>query len=703
MLTAFTNLSSEKTIALLLDEGDLLMNSTSRVQLEAIDTKITNLMNDEVSDRTKARYHNFKGNLAIRYIKYPEALQHFKSALTFAQKSNDSIFELHAYFGLVTTYQDSDQHKKALPYVKNILDFIPTIEQTKRKAEALAIVANFYRAIGNLDSEIQYINKCVSLDENYSPCQLLKGNYKTRTDDLSGGLKILWTILLNDPELKEMTTIYAIQTIIFNYISVSHYEKAEELIELLLQKTQDIGQRMTANFIALKGDLYKEKKENNKAKAAYLEALALYSGVQFESGILKSLYMVDKLSSNPNVDFTIYIKNRDKANEFVNLDYSYDFITTLDQIFDSNSRTELSNIIRFIKEGSLIDGGKISAPDQEFVYDIIKQKAIELRTNGIYNEYAQKWDSISFQNQIENNQRISLVMNAQLGFYEQELFKSEKEIEQKENTIAKEKKAKREWLLYFILSFVGLLLVIALFVQSIRNRRKIEKLSMELLSNNKMLKTYADDYEFMLMTLSHHVKTPINHFHYGLKDLKKLTETAGSEKSDFLLEKMTESTHQLSSRIAALLSFIKHKTEGGLGNKTIVDISTLCQEKFSFLKSHNITFNQDEGESFVVLQHKESIEIILDNIIENIVKYSDSNEILVARLWKENRQIVLEIKNKIKANELSKFDEFEKSDLRKKGSFGLGFLIIERLCDELEVKFSHKVESSYFYSTLIFE
>ena len=289
LLTAFTSLTSEKTIALLLDEGDMLMNSTSRVQLEAINTKITNLFNDQVSDQTKARYHNFKGNLAIRHVKYSEALQHFKSALMLSKNSNDSISELHAYFGLVTTYQDSDQYEKALPYVKNLLDFIPSIHTAKHKAEALAVAANFYRAIGDLNSEIQYINQCVSLDNNYSPCQLLHGNYKTRTDDLSGGLKILWTILLNDSEVKEMTTVYTIQTIIYNYISVSHYEKAEELIELLLKKTKDIGPKMTANFIALKGDLYKEKRENDKAKTAYLDALGLYSGVQFESGIFRLL------------------------------------------------------------------------------------------------------------------------------------------------------------------------------------------------------------------------------------------------------------------------------------------------------------------------------------------------------------------------------------------------------------------------------
>lgn len=703
LFTAFMAHDSEKTMNLLLDGADTLINSTSSVKLEVVDTKVTNIFNDGLSDHTKARYYNFKGNLAIRYIKYSEALQYFEKALIFSQKSGDATRKLHTYFGFVTAYQDSDQHKKALPYVEKILNLIPNISVNEHKREALAVVANFYRSIGDLNLEMQYINDCVSLDENYSPCLLLKGNLKTRTQDLSDGLKILWTILLNDPELEEMTTVYAIQTIIFNYISVSHYEKAEELIDLLLQKTKDIGLRMTANFIALKGDLYKEKKAHDKAKQEYLKALELYTGVQFGSEILKSLYVVDKLSSNPEIDFEAYLKNRSKANEFINLDYSYDFINTLNKIIYSKSRKELGNVISFIKQGTLIDGAKISAADQEFVYDMIKQKATEFKSESIYNEYAQKWDSISYHNRLEDNERISVVMNAQLGFYEQELFKSEKEIEEKEDTIAKEKKAKREWLVYFILSFMGLVLVITLFVQSIRNRRKIEKLSLELLSNNKMLKAYAKDYEFMLITLSHHVKTPINHFHYGLKELKKLTQDLGNEQSDFLLEKMTESTSQLSSRIAALLSFIKHKTEGGLEDKIKIDLHSLSKEKFQKVKLQNVSFEKHSSKAFIIFQHKESVEIILDNIIENIVKYGDLQESLSVRFFKENESIVLEIRNSIQSNELQKFNDFDTLDLREKGSFGLGFLIIEYLCDELGIKFSHKVESSYFYTTLMFE
>ena len=345
LVVSANSTSHDKDLKMLLSRGEILLNMTSRVELEKIDKKIEQAFDPNASDFLKARYYNFKGTLASRQNRHDEAVEHFKKGLEYAKKTSITSLELSLCIGFVVHYQANDLHDKALNYLNRMLELINQEPDIKEKRNALAVIANFYRSIGNERLEKQYIDQCVLENKDFASCQLLDGNFKVRTGNFSSGLKILWTILLKDPEIRQMNTVFAIQTIIYNYISVSHFQKAEELTELLLQKTQDIGLSMTSNFIALKADLYREKGEYDLAKKEYSKAFEMYDGVQFRSEVLKNLFVVNYQSSTPDIDFQPYLDSRTKSNDLLDFEYSYDFVDSMNKIVSSNSTTEFTSYI----------------------------------------------------------------------------------------------------------------------------------------------------------------------------------------------------------------------------------------------------------------------------------------------------------------------------------------------------------------------
>lgn len=117
-------------------------------------------------------------------------------------------------------------------------------------------------------------------------------------------------------------------------------------------------------------------------------------------------------------------------------------------------------------------------------------------------------------------------------------------------------------------------------------------------------------------------------------------------------------------------------------------VDSVLQRLFPLLEDKNITINRYEDENFRLTADPSMIEIILENILTNAIKYSVQDKQIDIRIWKEEQGIVCSLRDYgIGMTELqikNIFDRFYRTDESRNseaGGFGLGLAICKKLCD----------------------
>lgn len=210
----------------------------------------------------------------------------------------------------------------------------------------------------------------------------------------------------------------------------------------------------------------------------------------------------------------------------------------------------------------------------------------------------------------------------------------------------------------------------------------LEKAHNELNNRNESLKQFISD-------ASHEMKTPvalIKAYAIGIQD--------GIDDGTFI-DTVIEQSEHLTDLINTLLYWSKYeKKEFNMSNFDLKEKLIHCIKKYEILiEERDIKLNVNiDNDNFMINADEDSIEIVLNNLISNAIKYNSNNKIDIF-LLKDNDEIFVCVKNGI--NNINKeeidniwkpFYVLESSRSKELSGTGLGLSIVKEILE------AHKFE-----------
>lgn len=210
----------------------------------------------------------------------------------------------------------------------------------------------------------------------------------------------------------------------------------------------------------------------------------------------------------------------------------------------------------------------------------------------------------------------------------------------------------------------------------------LEKAHNELNNRNENLKRFISD-------ASHEMKTPvalIKAYAIGIQD---------NIDDGTFIDTIIEQSEHLTDLINTLLYWSKYeKKEFNMCNFDLKEKLIHCIKKYEILiEERNIKLNiKIDNENFMINADEDSIEIVLNNLISNAIKYNSNNKIDIF-LLKDNDEIFVCVKNGV--NNINKeeieniwkpFYVLESSRSKELSGTGLGLSIVKEILE------AHKFE-----------
>lgn len=210
----------------------------------------------------------------------------------------------------------------------------------------------------------------------------------------------------------------------------------------------------------------------------------------------------------------------------------------------------------------------------------------------------------------------------------------------------------------------------------------LEKAHNELNNRNENLKRFISD-------ASHEMKTPvalIKAYAIGIQD---------NIDDGTFIDTIIEQSEHLTDLINTLLYWSKYeKKEFNMCNFDLKEKLIHCIKKYEILiEERNIKLNiKIDDDNFMINADEDSIEIVLNNLISNAIKYNSNNKIDIF-LLKDNDEIFVCVKNGINNINKEKIDNIwkpfyvlESSRSKELSGTGLGLSIVKEILE------AHKFE-----------
>jgi two-component system CheB/CheR fusion protein len=194
--------------------------------------------------------------------------------------------------------------------------------------------------------------------------------------------------------------------------------------------------------------------------------------------------------------------------------------------------------------------------------------------------------------------------------------------------------------------------------------------------------------ERFLTGATHHLKTPLTTVRLGIESM--IAGTMPAEKRDHYLQAMIREIDHLEKDLTNLL------TAGGLEasgrglhlvpGDLAEDVAESADSMRDRFDTAGITLCLDIEDQVPVLRDREAIHLILHNMLDNAVKYSNKGDRVWLSLGRENHSAVLRVRDGgsgISPDELSRvFDRFYRgSGNNPRGGSGIGLFLVSELVE----------------------
>ncbi|MBC8237103.1 MAG: HAMP domain-containing histidine kinase [Helicobacteraceae bacterium] len=210
------------------------------------------------------------------------------------------------------------------------------------------------------------------------------------------------------------------------------------------------------------------------------------------------------------------------------------------------------------------------------------------------------------------------------------------------------------------------------------------------------LREYVRNLRNLSKETLHELNLPISTIRTNTQMIKK---TLNNEKDLKRLARIDTACAMLEQRYNELEYMIKSQTSPQM--KETFDLASLVEERVSFLSPlyPQINFNLDI-ESSIISNDSIGLSKVIDNIIDNAVKYSQNNNKIDIRLHDNILSIQDYGCGMDEVELLNIFDNYYQSDASMQG-FGIGLSLVKRFCDKQEIRLSFKSKPDYGTTVLL--
>ncbi len=241
-----------------------------------------------------------------------------------------------------------------------------------------------------------------------------------------------------------------------------------------------------------------------------------------------------------------------------------------------------------------------------------------------------------------------------------------------------------------ILGLISLAIFSLLLYLIYRNREKLNKqLSLqkaELQTLNNQLSVANDTKAKLFGIISHDFRSPVSRLAQLMqlqKEHPEILDEQTKQKHEASIKKATESVLET---MEDLLLWSKSQMQQFTPNDTPVNINDIVLKESDFLYSateeKNITLNNQIESNYIQTTDENFIAVIIRNLLQNAIKYSDANTIILITADKNQLSI---INNAANANADTLNNQLNSKQVSSKTS-GLGLQIISDLAAQLKLK-----------------
>ncbi|VVB75916.1 Methanogenesis regulatory histidine kinase FilI [Candidatus Tiddalikarchaeum anstoanum] len=224
---------------------------------------------------------------------------------------------------------------------------------------------------------------------------------------------------------------------------------------------------------------------------------------------------------------------------------------------------------------------------------------------------------------------------------------------------------------------------IILIIRDITERNKLGKLESDAKVNEELNKMRND----FLMMITHELKQPLTPI-IGYAGLLKNEEL--SRVSRDYVDKIISSSYKMKDLVNSILTLIKLEAGTLEFHFEKYDLSQIIvdslAEKTSLISLKRIIISKELDKVDAVCDY-ERIKDTVNNLIENAVKFSKPNSEIYLRLWKDNNNAYIIVKDHgvgIRKDDIPKlFTKFYQTEEgRKEGGTGIGLAIVKMIIDK---------------------
>lgn len=199
------------------------------------------------------------------------------------------------------------------------------------------------------------------------------------------------------------------------------------------------------------------------------------------------------------------------------------------------------------------------------------------------------------------------------------------------------------------------------------------------------LKEYVTNLHNLSKETLHELNLPISTIKTNSQMIKK---NLNDEKTLKRLDRIDTACIMLEQRYHELDYMIKTQTSDNI--KEHVNLSELLEKRIQFLSPlyPQVTFNTNI-ESTKILNDSIGLSKVIDNLIDNAVKYSPNSNIIDIELHNHTLSIKDYGCGMDEVTLLNIFDNYYQSDSSMQG-FGIGLSLVKRFCDKQGIRLSFK-------------
>lgn len=166
---------------------------------------------------------------------------------------------------------------------------------------------------------------------------------------------------------------------------------------------------------------------------------------------------------------------------------------------------------------------------------------------------------------------------------------------------------------------------------------------------NEQLKNINDKRNQLFSVIAHDLRGPIISFQNISKRIAYLQENGKAKEVDKMLKMTDVAAKNLNSLLDNLLSWSLTEQGNYPNNPTRINLKTLCEDSVELFKPlaqiKGVKLKQHTFADQFILADKNTMAIILRNLVNNAIKFSNYGDQVVLRSKKEKGKVLLEVKD----------------------------------------------------------